>query len=408
MSFQHISKCRTCLSESLTVCLDLGKQPLANALRSKPDTESEGKFPLRLVHCADCGLTQIDVNVEPQIMFSSYNWVTGTSQVSVGHCRRFVQNSIESLGRHPKSVLEIGSNDGTLLREYQKLGIKNLVGVDPATNLVLNYGNVIASENFFFTSGNAKKLLDKYGEFDVVVARNVFSHVPDFIDVISGVSSLTNSESVFFMEFHWAFDILKGLHYDSIYHEHTYYHSITSVSRVLERFGLNVFTGFKSPISGGSVVLASSKLNNGASDEIKGMIQLELEAGISRTESWLQFGVKSLENLSKVREQINSFAGKKVCGFGASARSSTVLNALGQAASSIVSIGDNNPLKWGRFAPGFSIPIEPVSKMLSRNPDLIVVFPFNFKDEILRELSEAGWTGSVLFPIPHPPAILQI
>ena len=408
MSFQQISKCRTCLSESLTLCLDLGKQPLANALRSTPDTGNEPKFPLRLVHCANCGLAQIDVNVEPKEMFTSYNWVTGTSQVSINHCRSFAENSIESLGRHPKSVLEIGSNDGTLLKEYQKLGVRNLVGVDPAVNLVLNYGNSIASENFFFTSSNAKKLLDKYGKFDVVVARNVFSHIPDFIDAVSGVSSLLNSESAFFMEFHWAHEILNGLHYDSIYHEHTYYHSITSVSRILEKFGLSVYDGFESAISGGSVVLASRTSIGDSSEAIKRLTQLEIDAGVSRTESWVQFGLKSLENISKVREQIQLFSGKKVCGFGASARSSTILNAIGQDSNSIISIGDNNPLKWGNFAPGFSIPIEPVSKMLSRRPDLVVVFPFNFKDEILRELAEAEWTGSVLFPIPHPPTILKI
>lgn len=408
MSFQQISHCRTCESESLTLCLDLGQQPLANALRSIPQTQNEPRFPLRLVHCGNCGLIQIDVNVEPQLMFSSYNWVTGTSQVSINHCREFVEKSTQKLGRRPNSVLEIGSNDGTLLREYEKKGIGKLVGVDPARNLTLDYGEKIRSENMFFSSTNAELLLNRYGKFDIIVARNVFSHVPDFIDVMSGISCLLSNESVFFMEFHWAYDILAGLHYDSIYHEHTYYHSISSVSRVFERFGIKIFDGFKSPISGGSVVLASSPSICNATDEVHSMTELESEAGIDETESWVQFGMRSLENVAEVRNIITSFSEKKICGFGASARSSTILNVIGKDAGKIISIGDNNARKWGSFTPGFGIPIESVSEMLSRKPDLIIIFPFNFKEEIMRQLSGMGWSGHVLFPIPHPPTLLRI
>jgi hypothetical protein len=308
----------------------------------------------------------------------------------------------------PSSVLEIGSNDGTLLRELIKEKIATLVGVEPASNLTSNYGSEIQAENLFFDSSSANYLVKKYGHFNVVIARNVFSHIPNFKDAIYGVTKLVNEESIFVMEFHWAYEILRGVHYDSIYHEHTYYHSIASVEKILIEFGLIAFDAFESPISGGSVVLVASKKLREPSANLMEMKHLEKNANLKSNSVWRKFGSDAIENISFIRDQINSFAGKKICGFGASARSATILNAVGASQSDLVSIGDNNPNKWGKFSPGGGILIEPIEKMIERKPNLIILFPFNFKDEIIEQFLQLGWSGKVLLPVPHPSQILEV
>jgi len=408
MSYSQVVSCRTCKSSRLREVLDLGNQPLANALTDEPQFATEPTYPLRLIQCSDCGLVQINVNVDPKIMFSEYSWVTGTSGTSVAHCQNFATIALGISDTRPNSVLEIGSNDGTLLEVFANMEIKSLVGVDPAVNLVANYKSGVTGENLFFSSSSAKILYDKYGFFDFIIARNVFSHIPDFIDVISGVKSLLQTESTFFMEFHWVCKILEGLHYDSIYHEHTYYHSVDSVNKVFEKMGLTIFDAFTSPISGGSLVVAASLTKKSSTTRLDEIRELEFQTRVTDYESWRQFGASALENLRDLKLFLEEYKGKKVCAFGASARSSTILNAIGEASLSILSIADNNSLKWGKFSPGTGIPIESVEQMLSRQPELILIFPFNFEKEICNQISNLGWSGRILLPIPHPPRSFEI
>ena len=163
MRFSQLTRCRLCDSESLTLILDLGNQPLANALRTHSHLTGESRYPLKLFKCDICSLIQINVNVDPKLMFSDYNWVTGTSATSILHCENFVEMSTSQAVFLPDSLLEIGSNDGTLLSAYSELGVRRLVGVDPASNLTDNYGSTILAENIFFDSLSAGQILEKYG-----------------------------------------------------------------------------------------------------------------------------------------------------------------------------------------------------------------------------------------------------
>ena len=402
--FESVEICRTCKQPSLVEVLNLGSQPLANSLVVSPGS----KELLVLLRCESCNLLQLSVNVNPSIMFSNYNWVTGTSALSVDHCRIFASRAIDYIGEKNFSVLEIGSNDGTLLQHLSTYGCKLLVGVDPAANLVKSYRDPLIGEINFFNSQTAIELGEKYSLFDLIIARNVFSHIPDFRDAISGVSHLMHSSSVFIMEFHWVYNILQDNHFDSIYHEHTYYHSISSVIEVLDEFGIVAFDASHSPISGGSIVLLSSKENRSPSLKLAEFQEVEKTSGVNEASLWSTFAIDAQKTLI----ELGKFLGKEfkngVCGFGASARSSTLLNALGSQSKKILSIVDNNELKVGYFSPGAGIPIESLTSALKRNPDAFVVFAFNFEEEILQQLSDIGWSGEVFLPLPYPSKTLRI
>lgn len=406
MSYTKIDSCRTCSGKRLDVILDLGRQPLANDIIEV--LRIQNSIPLVLVRCEKCGLVQLNTNVEPSLMFSQYHWVTSTSSSSVKHCRNFVKSVISEAKKIPSSALEIGSNDGTLLYELVETGVGTVVGVDPAENLVKDYRDSISGEVTFFGRDSANELLNKYGKFDVLIARNVFSHIPSFKDVIAGIYSLMHDESLFFMEFHSASEILKGNHFDSIYHEHTYYHSIKSVTEVMVDFNLYPFTAFDSPISGGSVVLVSSRQKQSYSEMLDRLIEEETSSGVHTKAKWLDFGDQAKYTIEYCKTLLAEYSNRKICAFGASARSSTLLNAFGVKPRQIISIADNNPRKWRKFSPGTGIAIESVKEMIARNPDMIILFPFNFKDEILEQISHAGWSGDVLLPIPYPPSLLKI
>ena len=406
MTYKVLQECRTCASRSLEIVIDLGFHPLANNL-VKINEKSES-YPLRLIRCNDCTLIQLDTDISPTKMFEHYNWVTGTSPSTLRHLRTLVGYIRDSFQERPNSILEIGSNDGSLLKELASMSPNVLVGVDPAKNLVDTYTKPLIGESIFFTSKSATDLLQSYGEFDIIIARNVFSHIPSFVDAIAGVSSLMGRHSLFFMEFHWAREILNGLHYDSIYHEHTFYHSLKSVSDVLKTFNLRIYDVFDSPISGGSLVIVASKLEKVKTKRLLKKEQQEELAGTGLLSSWQSFASSSKRNLEKLRSFLHQNSFETVTAFGASARSSTVLNSIGDAASIIGSIGDNNPNKWGLFSPGVQIEIESVPKMLKRGPSLVVLFPFNFQAEIIDQLVSSGYRGKILRFLPDPPGVRSI
>lgn len=407
LTFENVEICRTCKQSALVEVVNLGIQPLANSLVGLPGSQ-ELKIPLVLLRCASCGLLQLSVNVNPSIMFSNYNWVTGTSALTVEHCRMFARRAIDSVGRTKLSVLEIGSNDGTLLKHLSDLGCKLLVGVDPAENLVRSYREPLIGEISFFNSQTARNLGRKYTSFDLIIARNVFSHIPDFRDAIRGVSNLMEETSIFIMEFHWAYSILKDNHFDSIYHEHTYYHSISSVCKILDEFGMVAFDAFSSPISGGSIVLLSSKVNQGPSPRLAEFQKVEEASGVNEASSWSTFATSAQKTIIDLEKFLRKKFKSGVCGFGSSARSSTILNALGPHSKKLLSIVDNNELKVGNFSPGTGIPIESLTSALQRNPKAFVVFAFNFEDEIMQQLRDSGWSGEVYFPLPHPAKTLRV
>ena len=252
--YRTIDSCRLCGSESLTDILDLGTQPLANSLVDHLDGP-ETMIPREMVYCRECGLAQLSVDVDPAVLFRDYVWVTGTSASTRAYCEGLADWIMDRVAVESPRVFEMASNDGTLLRTLAERGAA-VLGIDPAVNLATEAtANGIETIPDFLTAETAERIEATRGKFDIVIARNVMSHVPDPLGAIRGLSILTADEGLVLIEFHSARTILDELHYDSIYHEHTMYHSLQTMRRLMVTAGLQAFDVRRSPIRGGSWAL---------------------------------------------------------------------------------------------------------------------------------------------------------
>jgi SAM-dependent methyltransferase len=393
-----------CGGDELVYVLDLGFQPLANSLLAFED-EAETLYPLSMVRCSHCQVVQLGGTVDPTLLFCNYLWVTGTAQQTLDHCAKLAQLAMSLCASKSPRVLEVASNDGTLLSEFLKRGCA-VLGVDPAENLATKANSEgIRTLPVFFNTETAHQILSDEGIFDIVIARNVLSHVGDPGEIFRGVANLLGKSGSFMVEFHRADVIMSELHYDSTYHEHTFFHSLHTICSVAERFDFVPVHIVESRISGGSWVVFFGQRSSGAS--ISHAVEMELahekDVGVTDLKPWLSFGARAVQHAAQLRhlleEEVSS--GKRVAVFGASARSSTLLNASRLNSKTIEFVVDSNPLKQGRFTAGTRLPIfNPVTLKL-RPIDTILVTAFNFQDEIISLLSnELNWSGQVIVPLP--------
>ncbi len=404
-----VNKCRICDSSDIHEVLNLGIQPLANNLREELDKSIEKKFPLILIRCRDCTSIQLSVNVNPKLMFQEYLWVTGTTETARNHCAILAQD-VMKYTQVSAAVLEIGSNDGTLLREFRRINSGKIYGVDPAkeiSDLARTHDLSIHTE--FFDSRFAIDFEKKFGKVNVVIARNVLSHVPDLIDVMNGIDKLLEEDGVLIVEFHEASRILNEIHFDSIYHEHTFYHSIRSMTEAQSKAGFFPFDIMESPISGGSFVLVSSRNRKKPSQRLLDAIEREISLGVLNEDAWLNFAKLAIRNLEDINDFLKSNAERKIRAFGASARSSTLMNAIGESAKRLQAIADNNPLKWGKLSPGSYLTIDSPKNVIQSDTEIVFICPFNFESEIVGYLrDELDWHGQVFLPLPGKPRVYEI
>lgn len=407
MKYYMVTKCRVCGSDNISTIMNLGRMPLANSLK-KHQRDKEEKYPLTLAFCRECSLVQIRETVDKNILFRQYCWVTGTSSAACDFADAFFKKALRVIKLKKKDlVIEIASNDGTYLKPFIMSGF-NVLGIDPAENIAkLANESGIHTINAFWNMATGGKIRLEYDRAKFIFARNVIAHVSELRDFIAGINEILADEGVGAIEFHYAGAILRGLQYDSIYHEHLCYFSIETAERLLGQFGLGVFHIEKSPISGGAYILYFSKCKRLKTIQYKQLKVLEKRLGVNRLSSWKKFARLCIKHKKGSRALIASFNKKKIVGFGSSARSSTYLNFCGFDNSDISAIIDNNRLKQGLFSAGSSIPIVSMEEGLRIAPDLLFVLAWNFKDEIIGECRKNGYGGSYLMPFPKKPHFLN-
>ena len=401
--FEEIKKCRICDSADIVNFMDLGDQPPANSLRVEL-SEYLPDVPLQLVHCSNCSTVQLSVTVDPKYLFSHYVWVTGTSKTAHEYSEFFSNNVLQRSEFKDPFVVEIASNDGTFLKDFVNRGCK-VLGVDPAKNIAemaTNAGVPTLAE--FFNLETAKLIKEKDGNADIVFARNVIPHVKEVHSIINGIAELLKEDGLGVIEFHYSQIILDELHYDSVYHEHLFFYSLQSMIYLLNEYGLKPFDLTKSPISGGSLVIYFSKKEKEKSAQLKEALIIEKRNKTNELKTWQNFAAdcaKHAENLKKIVEEYKDRG--SVIGYGASARSSTMLNYAGLKSDVIDCIIDKNPLKYNRYTPGTNIPIISFDegKALFDKCSCILLLAWNFEKEITEELRANGYKGSIIVPLPN-------
>ncbi len=405
-----IVACRVCESAKLEPVLDLGMQPLANSLR-RDKAEALPTFPLIICRCDDCGTIQLTETVAPNILFKEYVWVTGTSEGARNYSKVFCDRAVARQPGGPLFVIEVASNDGTFLKRFVERGDR-VLGVDPARNIAaMAERDGVPTVGEFFGLDVAKDIVERMGEADVVFARNVIPHVANANDVVAGMAHCLKPDGLGAIEFHRADVILEELHYDSIYHEHLYFHSLHSIGRLLGRFGLAPFDVTVSPISGGSFVVYFSKTSRPRTDAFAAAVRAEDALGTGRAEPWREFARRCEHHRTVLRSIVEAkkSAGKRIIGYGASARSSTMLNYCGIDHRLLDVVVDRAPLKHDTYTPGTDILIVPPERAFALKPDVIVLLAWNFREEILAQIrAEHGWAGEVIVPLPGDPTVIDI
>ncbi len=401
--------CRISNSKKIVKILDLGLQPLANSLLDKRE-EYKQEYPLTISYSKKTKLIQLNETINKEILFNSYVWVTGTSKEVKEYSKKFFKFIINKLKiKKSDLIIELASNDGTFLKEFKKHNFKNILGIDPAKNIVkiANNKNKIRTICEYFNHKTSNKIKKKYGSAKLVIARNVIPHVSDLNSVIKGIKNLLNNESFGVIEFHDAAIIQNELHYDSIYHEHLCYFTINSFCKLLEHHKLYIVEYTKSKISGGSWVMVFKKNIKNHSKKIINLIKNENNKKINSIKNWKLFAKKVYTHRQKTLNMINKFSNKKIIGFGSSARSQTYLNFCQLDNKNIKFIIDNNKLKQGKFTPGSKIEIVSLKRGLAYKPDIIIILAWNFKNEIIKLCKENGFKGSFIIPFPNYPIIIK-
>lgn len=408
--FEPITACRICHSEQIRAVMDLGAQPPANSLRDRVE-EALPVIPLSICRCDNCATVQLTETVRPEYLFLNYVWVTGTSATAQDYSRRFFEESASRCADRPLFVVEVASNDGTFLRQFQERGHR-VLGVDPAENIArIANEQGVATWSEFFGRKVAGNIIRRHGHADFAFARNVLPHVENIHEVVSGMGDCLSAEGTGAIEFHYAQCIVDGLQYDSIYHEHLFYFSITSLVYLLEQHGLWAFDLIESPISGGSIVLYFSKDKRARSQAFTQKLETEDRSGLGFQETWDRFARECFAHRERLAAMINEEVaqGGLMVGYGASARSSTLLNFCGLNDRHLACIADQNPLKQNKYAAGTNVPIVPPEVALSKKPAAILLLAWNFKDELLALLwGRYHFHGRVIIPLPNDPEVIVL
>ncbi len=404
--------CRLCSEPLRRTFIDLGRVPLSNAFRlPECQDEPEINFPLHARVCESCFLVQVEDFASPEKLFRDYPYFSSLSRSWLAHAVDFSKLAMDRLGLNAKSlVVEIASNDGYLLKNFQDSGIP-VLGIEPARNVAraAESANIpVVTE--FFTEALARELAEKKGQADLLVANNVLAHVPALNDFTAGIKLLLKPGGVASIEFPHLLQLMKENQFDTIYHEHFSYFSLWSAERLFEKHGLKVFDAERLNTNGGSLRLWVSHIeeNQIASTALGQLRELEQSYGVNRIDSYLGFSDRIQEVKRALLSLVISIknAGESIAAYGAPAKGTILLNYCGIREDFIDYAADLSPHKQGKFIPGTGILIVPPEKIFKTRPRYVLILPWNLRDEITAQMEGIKeWGGSFMVPLPVPRVI---
>lgn len=391
------TKCAICDNDELHTIIKYGEVPLAGDFPSKDELSIERKFNMDLVFCDHCGLLQTDSVIDADTLFKDYRYMS-----SIGLTKHFTEvakllKKRFNLNAYSK-ILEIGSNDGVLLRPLMDLGL-NPIGIEPAVNI-----SKVATDkgcdvvNDYFNEENAEKYFG--AGFDLIISNNCFAHIDDIHSIVQGVNYLLKPEGHFVIEVHYVKNLIEQLQYDNIYHEHIYYYSLTALNNLFRIHGMYIVDFDDIPIHSGSIRVTIKNSYNIPNEKVLDRIELERKEGLT--------GLSYFQKFSKdVHDHIKTFKGEleflkdrgyKIAGYGASGRANMLCNLANIGPELVEYIVDESPERCGRYIAGKHIPIVDKQHLLDNKPDYIVIFAWNFSKMIIEKLEGNGFKYIIGFP----------
>jgi methylation protein EvaC len=366
--------CAAC-GHSLTQFMDFGKMALAGAFIRPDQFPDEQRYSLRLGFCESCHSVQVADSVPADTLFRNYFYFASATGTASAHFRAYAEEVVSRF--RPGRVLEIGCNDGAMLRHLKRHGCK-VIGVDPAVNVVESLDDLVVI-NDYFTMDVARHI----GEVDMVVANNVFAHIRDINGVTAAVREVLADDGVFSFEVHYLGDMVRDCQYDAVYHEHVFYHSLIALDRLLDRHGMMVFDVKPLKVHGGSMRFYACKQGTRSPmPQVQALRYLEQAQGLDRLETFVRFGVRAYDHRRSLMEVMHRLKRERqsVAGYGASGRANTMLQFCG--IDSLEYVIDDAQAKQGFCTPGSHFPIVPRAILNTDAPDYLLVLAWTYFDEI--------------------------
>jgi SAM-dependent methyltransferase len=401
--------CRFCGTKLRHSLVDLGMSPLCESYVSlEKANQMEAFYPLHVYVCDNCYLAQLEQYVSAEHIFSEYAYFSSYSDSWLEHASRYTDMIVGRLGLDGRStVMELASNDGYLLQYFVQRGIK-AIGVEPAANVAAAAEKKgVPTVVKFFGRETAGELAAQYGQVDLLIGNNVLAQVPDLNDFVGGMKAVLKPRGVITLEFPHLMRLMSENQFDTIYHEHFSYFSFLTAEKIFARHEFTLFDVEELPTHGGSLRIYGRHAGDGTrppTSRVAEMRKREEDAGFRRMETYGRFGEQVRETKRKLLEFLirAKREGKSVAGYGAPGKGNTLLNYCGIRTDFIDYTVDRNPYKQGKLLPGTHIPILHPDKIRETRPDYLLILPWNFKDEIMAQMSGIReWGGKFVVPIPE-------
>ena len=402
-----MTKCRVCANTNLDKFLSLGQMPLANGFLTEAEiTSKEPAYPLDVYFCSSCSLVQVIDVVPPEVMFTDYPYITGTSETMKSNLSQLCARASDAIVLDGNDlVVDIGSNDGTLLSYFKESGFRTL-GVEPAGNIAqLASENGIETIQHFFNYDTCSGILESHGKARLITGTNVFAHVDDINGFINCVQRLLHQQGLLIIEVPYLPDMLDKLEFDTIYHEHLSYFSLSALNLLFTKHGMSIVNVERLTVHGGSIRVYISPIGEQSCPYLQELLDQETDIGIPYLDIYEKFATDVNTLKSDLKTMLNGLkrAGNRITGYGAPAKGNILLNYCGLDNTVLDCIFDNTPFKQDLFTPGTHIPVVSDATFGKIHPDYCLLLAWNYEEEILKkETTYLQNGGNFIIPIPHP------
>ena len=399
------TNCRICNSTNMEVYLDLGMLPIANNLETTEELARNSKrFPLQVMLCKDCGLSQLSVVVDPEELFNYYTYRSGINKGYIQHCSDMAKSLTKRFKLDEKTFhIDIGGNDGTLLKEFKKQLNHRVLNVDPSTNLAkISEENGIPCKIGFWGLPMAVDIGERA---NLLTSTNVFAHLDDVAEFIVTSKGMLRTNSILVIENPYLIDFIDNMEWDTVYSEHVSYWSVLPILALCKEYGMKLISAEKQDIHGGSMryIITRKESIYRQSIKIKQLCEEEKRRGFTNIKTYKEWTnkVKSCIIYFSYRLSILKSYHQKIIAFAASAKGNTLLNCAKIDSSIIDCIIDETPEKIGKYSPGTGIPIVGLENIMKISPDYILILSWNFEKEIVEKVRDLGYKGRFIVPIPN-------